>query len=372
MHSKNRIPKIAWVYTVNPGVTFYRYYQFMQWMSEKGLVNSFLFPDWDPNRLLSPDWESKLDEYMPAFEDLMKVSDMMIIQYVSTAHGVALIQALRDKLPVFMEVDDYFSAVPAYSCSYESNAPGDRQDTWATRQMVESTGLICSTQYLADYGRKFNPNVHVIPNCIDPRLWDKKSRPKNERVRIGWIGGDTHEGDLKLVKNVLYEILDAYPECEVMIRRCPFMNTWPKHERLIFADRWVSIDKYPEMVKELNFDIGLAPLRDNYFNRGKSNLRFLEMSAMKIPTVASDVEPFRHDFTGYLCHSEQEWFDILSMLIKNPSQREQDGLKAYDQVITTFGLDNVAPRYYRLIQEVIGQCQHPGLPFQDQATIGVI
>jgi glycosyltransferase involved in cell wall biosynthesis len=350
----NQIPKVAWIYTINPGVTFYRYYQFLQRMSEKELVNSFLFPDWDPTRLLSPDWEEKLDQYMGTFEELLKTVDMMVIQYVATAQGIALVQALRDKLPVFMEVDDYFSAVPSYSCAYQSNMPGDRQDVWATRQMIESTGLVCSTQYLADHGRKYNGNVHVIPNCINPFLWKMEPRSSNGKVRIGWVGGATHEGDLKIVKDVLYELLSAHPNLEVMICSGPPPD-WPKHERLLLVNKWVTIDKYPEMVKSLNFDIGIAPLRDNYFNRSKSNLRFLEMSAMKIPTVASSVEPFKHDFCGYLCATDQEWFDTLSMLITSPSQREQDGLKAYDQVTTKFNLDKISMDYYGLILEATGR-----------------
>ncbi len=349
------IPKVTWIYTINPGVTYYRMYSFAQRLSEKELVNSMLFPHWDVNRLVSPDWESHMDEYMSTFEDLAKNSDMIIMQYVSTPMGIALVQGMRDLKPTYMEVDDYFSGVPSYSCAYESNQPGDRQDYWATVQMKESTGLVCSTTYLADHGRKYNNNVKVISNCIDFNLWDRNEpRPKNDRVRIGWIGSDTHIGDLKIVKDVLYEVLEKHENAEVMMR-IPTSMEWPKHERFIPINAWVTIDKYPELVKSFNFDIGIAPLRDNYFNRSKSNLRMLEYSACKIPTVASNVEPFKHDFTGYTCSTDQEWFDNLSMLIQDASLREQDGLKAYDQVKANFNLDDIAMRYYGLMLEAMGR-----------------
>lgn len=345
-------PKVAFLYTINPGVTWYRFYQFMQRMSELNLVESMLFPDWDAKRLMTPNWERKMKENFPMIHEIVSWADMVVIQYIYSPEGLSLVQAVRDNKPCFMEVDDFFSGVPHSSIAFDSNAPGDSQDYWSTRQMMESTGVIVTTQWLKNQYSKYNPNIHIIPNCIDFRLWDKEPK-ENEKVRIGWIGGATHEGDLKMVKEALYEVLDKYENVEVVICSSPPPN-WTIHPKLKLMDKWAFIDEYANHVKSLNFDIGIAPLRDHNFNRAKSNLRYLEFSACGIPTVASDVEPFKKDFSGVNCSTHQEWVNALSRFIEDPEYRKREGQKAHDLVYDKFNLDKVCLDYYRLIMETTG------------------
>ncbi len=345
------IPKVLFIQTFVPGVTYYRMYCFAQKMGEMELAHSRIFPAWDPKKVVNPDWEDKIDDYKQTLMQMVKWADVVVSQYVSTPGGYSMIKTISEFKPCFMEVDDYFKQLPSQHPAFQTCTPGEGQDYYATQQLMISHGVICSTQYLADLYEKFNNKVYVIPNCVDFEEWDKYSSLKHNKVRIGWIGGSSHGEDLKLCKDALYKILETHPEAEVYIVSCPPPN-WNHIPGMNMVNKWTTIDKYPKYVKELSFDIGIAPLRDNYFNRGKSNLRYLEYSACGIPTVASLVEPFKKDFVGKIAIEKEEWVESLSKLIENKSYRESLGAYAYKDSKKEFNLKKVAEKYAGILGEV--------------------
>lgn len=339
-----RKPRILFCQTINAGITYYRLYCFAKRMAELELADCRLFPPWDPQTAFKQDWAIHIEEGMSFMADMLNWCDLVVCQYLSTPHGVSLVEAMREFRPVYCEIDDYVSGVPSYSHAYNDNRPGDRQEIWATKQMMSADGVICSTQYLADQYRRYNSNITVIPNCIDFDHWDKLKSEPHDGITIGWIGGSTHTGDLKIVKNILYKILDKYPNVTVKIV-IPGPLDWPAHPRMHILHEWQTIDAYPKRFKEHGFDIGIAPLRDNSFNRAKSNLRYLEYSACGIPTVASRVEPFKRNFKGFLCDDESDWKYNLESLIDNEALRLDKGLWAYDHVKQKYNLNDIARDY---------------------------
>jgi glycosyltransferase involved in cell wall biosynthesis len=159
---------------------------------------------------------------------------------------------------------------------------------------------------------------------------------------------------LEIVKLVLLALLDEYPNLEILMPsefRC-FADV--KHPRFKVVGRWVDIMSYPSMMKGWDIDIGIAPLRDNQFNRAKSNLRWLEYSSMKVPTVASYVRPFSESITedGILCRTRQDWHAQLKRLIEDKNERERIGLAAYEKVKTDFNMEKVTKQYRSILEEI--------------------
>jgi glycosyltransferase involved in cell wall biosynthesis len=344
--------KVLFLSTINPGVCFYRQYQFAQKMSELGLARCRIFPEWNPSVLTSPDWERKLDQNLGELEAQVEWADIIVCQYINSPEGLSIVQAMRDIKPTLMEVDDDFKHVPHQSIAYEYNKPGEAQDLWATRQMMESTGVVVSTPYLVNYFKEFNSNIKCIPNCIDFNLWDKYQPTTHPLLRVGWIGGATHEGDLRLVKDALFSLLLEHQNIEIFIVSAP-PPKWSYHERLHLVSQWVNIDKYAQHVKELSFDIGIVPLRDNLFNRGKSNLRALEYSACGIPTVASWVEPFKNGLPVATAKSYEFWVTELNKLISDEEDRRQRGFASYEYVKEFYNLDKVAVMYADYLKDYL-------------------
>jgi len=100
------------------------------------------------------------------------------------------------------------------------------------------------------------------------------------------------------------------------------------------------------------FDIGLAPLRDNHFNRGKSNLRWLEYSALKIPTIASDVEPFKEMQFIFKATSENDWRENMRSLFILDKWREGAGQESYVEAKRKYNLKKVAKEFLNIIKGV--------------------
>lgn len=120
-------------------------------------------------------------------------------------------------------------------------------------------------------------------------------------------------------------------------------------------------DSYASFLKTLgkiHFDIGLAPLADNPFNRCKSNIKWLEYSAHARAGIFSDLEPYResveHGKTGMLVGDDpKEWFEALEYLISNPNQRKAMGRAARKDAFARFGLSKGVHRYLELYRGLL-------------------
>jgi glycosyltransferase involved in cell wall biosynthesis len=107
---------------------------------------------------------------------------------------------------------------------------------------------------------------------------------------------------------------------------------------------------YPELLSKQKWDIGIAPLIDDVFNRGKSHIKWMEYASYKIPTVASNVYPYYKDIqgtktiedgvTGYLCEPK-EWYEKLEKLVLDNNLRNRIGENAYYYV-----KDNWQPQHH--------------------------
>lgn len=129
-----------------------------------------------------------------------------------------------------------------------------------------------------------------------------------------------------------------------------------KHDRVFVNTAWAPIDLFPKMVSSWKGDIGIAPLKDSNFNRAKSNLRWLEYSAMSIPTVASNIYPFknsiRNGIDGIVCNSTQEWYDAIRSLILDKAKRSRMSAEAYRRVKKDFNMGKIAISYKEILNTI--------------------
>jgi len=308
-------------------------------------------------------------------ECFARASDAMIWHPVFYDHTLEFFNEIRQKYgkPTFIETDDNYIDVPAWNEAFHSFGPTSAHRYIATEAMAFADGMFVSTPHLKELYGKFNENIHVVENSLDFKGdrkfvgWDQVSVRKHKGTRLGWIGGRSHFNDLMMVAPVLREILVKYPDvtlclvnsaiqpsCKALGIAYPFEGLTNVH----YADRSVPINRYAQFAASFGFDIGLAPLEDCNFNRSKSNLRWLEYSAMKIPTIATDISHFsqsiRDGQDGFLIKNNdlQEWKNRLEMLIKSQSTREEVGRQAYKRVKKDFNLKTNAAKYVRLLKKL--------------------
>lgn len=198
------------------------------------------------------------------------------------------------------------------------------------RNIALADAVTCTTEPLAEILRQWNPNVHIIPNYL-PRWVFELERPRREELTIGWGGSGTHNMDWAA----------EGPQIKRFLKRSgvPFrlIGAGTRHGydlglpmEQVSAAGWLETPQ--EYWKAIDYDIGVIPLRHHVFNQSKSHLKFLENSALGIPTVASDAGPYsraiKHGETGFLVKRDHEWGKYLRDLVNDEAMREEIGANA--------------------------------------------
>jgi len=203
-----------------------------------------------------------------------------------------------------------------------------------------------------------NHKIKVLPNSIDFNLYKPFPKKKHDHVRIGWIASSSHASEIWLVRNIFHGLFKKYTPQQikiVMLGEVPSItnNFNPKYfESHRFADSWV----YPLKFASMQFDIGIAPLEKNEFNENKSQLKWSEYGALRIPCVATRLEPYKcvkEGETGLLAEQPDEWVEKLSTLIEDEALRKKIGDNAFDYNYEYFNLEKNAKNWVEVYEGIL-------------------
>lgn len=265
-------------------------------------------------------------------------ADIMVLQGCVDMEGIACARAYQHErgLKLVVEVDDALEISEDNPHVIEhkiSNAPAIITKTIGIADLVT-----CTVPYLQTQLSKLNKNVVVLPNYLDMKRWDLPNYTNDSsEVRIGWAGSATHVNDLKLIVEPLKQIMKEHPEVKLIImgdQRIADLFKGYNVETIL----GVAFEAYPARLHGLRLDIGIAPLLTNAFNRGKSNIKFLEYSICSVPSVVSPIA-YKDSATGYICESPAEWYGSLKNLVINKKEREEMGKDAYTYVKENYDLE---------------------------------
>lgn len=228
----------------------------------------------------------------------------------------------------------------------------------------EADLITCSTEFLRKEYLNLNPNVAVLPNCVDPDDWpeeDEIQKNESNKVRIGFVGSVGLHTDIQGFIPVLDE-LKKRDDVQLVVFALPadtpeshdVHNYYkPEYEFWMSYDvEWqpfVPIQDYIETLNNLKLDMLLIPRSDDYFNRCKSNIKFLEASMLKIPVVAKgfstgdspyqDPEDSKH---MKVVIDDNDWMKEIIPLIESKELREEQGSKAREYVLSRYQIkDNI-------------------------------
>lgn len=205
------------------------------------------------------------------------------------------------------------------------------------KTMLRSARAVTVTvPYLAEYVKIYNENVHIITGPIDCSVYRPVPKKDNNKTVIGWIGSPV---TVKYVKGILpgfSELYKKYPEVEFhIVGSKPF-------EAGDINIKFFDWSEEKEIGLLSRFDIGIMPLSDDKWSKGKGGLKILQYFAMGVPVVCSPVginnDLVEEGFSGYFAKSDREWVEKLSSLIGNRELREKMGLKGRNLVEQKFDL----------------------------------
>jgi len=213
--------------------------------------------------------------------------------------------------------------------------------------------VIAGNEYLENYARQFNHNTVIIPTTIDTKQYTPFQVNKNtDKAIIGWSGSITTIKHFKTITSVLEIIKDKYKD-KVEIHVIGDGNY--VDENLGIKGKWWNAET--EIFDLCNFDIGIMPLPDDEWSKGKCGLKGLQYMALEIPTIMSPVgvnsEIIQNGVNGFLAATHEEWIEKLSLLIENPELRIKLGKEGRKTVVEKYSFDSQKERYLKVFQSVI-------------------
>lgn len=219
--------------------------------------------------------------------------------------------------------------------------------------------LTVTTEPLAKIYRRLNDNVHVIPNAIDFAFWEKRPiRYDGDEIRILYTGAANHQEDWMFVSPVLAELQEEHPKLKIVLVGMDWkmLQSGINYKR-VEIHPWVDIESYPHLLQTLCCDIGIAPISKIDFNDCRSSIKWLEYSALKMATVATNYGPYKRDMqdgvTGLLVEERVEWKAALSRLIKDKEYRNQLAAQAFKHCKATYDIDYVVDDWLKAFNSVI-------------------
>jgi glycosyltransferase involved in cell wall biosynthesis len=260
--------------------------------------------------------------------DYTQFDVIIFSRWLGTKHYDVLKKIADSGTPYVVDIDDHW-ILPKYNPAYWAYRKGIKQCVKDSINYADA--VITTTPALAKEIRAINEKVIIASNCLDytHKQWEAEPMERTDKVKVGWVGGVTHEEDLKL-------IADQIKGLDIEFYICGYTpgEIWNRIAKSMPDAKIVegtSVFEYGEVYR--HFDFVVAPLQDNKFNNCKSELKIVEASAYKKPIICSAVYPYLYhgDNDGVLFVQHNEWRTAIQKLVDaGRSVRESMGVSNYD------------------------------------------
>lgn len=212
-----------------------------------------------------------------------------------------------------------------------------------------ATTTTVGNEYLRTHALDFTTRVEVLPTTLDvDRYRPAGERPRRDRLRIGWSGSPSTSKHLETITPALRRLVNELPVELVVIGDPDFELPGAPHVEVRPWSREREIDDVR------SFDIGLMPLPDDEWSRGKCGFKALLYMALGVPTVASPVGVNSTIITsgenGLLATTEDQWVEAVGLLVDSARERERLGRSGRETVVEHYSGQRWAPRFLRVLE----------------------
>jgi len=287
--------------------------------------------------------------YSVRLKDLMKVRryDIIFVHQGLCYFGPPILEYLIAKLNnnIIYDVDDAHFSKPTFASGFAARFY-DRNRIAKISKL--SKQVIVSVDYIKKYVEKFNSNVTVIPTSIDTSRYTSKNYDKqnSSSIVIGWVGTASGLIYLQTLEDVMQKLSTSY-NIELRI----ISSHSIKIPAVKVVHRMWTLENE---IKDLqSIDIGIMPLPNTEFERGKGGFKLIQYMGVGVPVVCSPIginSEIVHDGTnGYLAVAKDEWLKKLSLLIEDENLRERLGRKGRESIQNKFTIEANAAKFVKII-----------------------
>lgn len=215
--------------------------------------------------------------------------------------------------------------------------------------------VICGNEYLADWFVKWNKKIDIIPTAVDADAYNAIPRKESNDFRILWSGSSSGLPYLYLIEDALYNFFENYAGTYLKV----VCNEMPKFQKLQHGTHFEYVKWTPEndisCFKQA--DMGIMPMPDDNWTKGKCSYKMLCYMAAGIPVAVSpfgmNKQVLQMGDIGYGCLNSDDWFDALQLMYKNNHDRQVKGETGKKIVQNHFDVKIIAEKVAQSLKSVI-------------------
>ncbi len=335
----------------------YRFYQYIPYFQDQGAEITI-------QPLLGNNYINHLYKktQLPFVEIIKKYLERIIILLKKNKYDIIWLQQeafpwlpawferafTKSKIPLIVDYDDAF--FHRYD-QHRSNAVKFFLKDKIDKVMNGADLVVAGNQYLSDRAIKNKTKkVIILPTVVDIDRYSTKSFTDNKFFTIGWIGSPSTAKYVSVIHNALREI---YKQGDVRV--------------VLVGSGFLKIENLPLEIKEWNettevkdiqsFDVGIMPLTDSLWERGKCGFKIIQYMACGKPVIASpvgvNVEIIQHSVNGFLANNSEEWIKYLTILKSDINLRMKMGAAGRKLAEDKYSLQLTAPKLFELFQNIL-------------------
>jgi glycosyltransferase involved in cell wall biosynthesis len=212
-----------------------------------------------------------------------------------------------------------------------------------------STLVSVGNHFLAEYVKKYNQNVVVIPTVVDTKKVHVGLQNQSQtKITVGWTGTFTNFFHLHIIENVVNRLKEKYGINFLIIAEKD-----PQLKEMNYTFKKWNFDS--EIVDLMQINIGVMPLCRSEFELGKCGFKAIQFMSLGIPVVVSPVgancDVVKNDETGFWASSEEQWFSLLEKLILDRDLRIKIGKQSQEFIQKNFSVDATLPLFMNLFNK---------------------
>lgn len=235
------------------------------------------------------------------------------------------------------------------------------------KYLITNVGVVTvSSPTLKNQLVYYNKNIHIIPNCLIDAwelnlLNDRNGLSSKKTIKIGYFGSSTHERDLRLIENVIFNVKNYFKDKNIIFEIIGISNNefdWVN--RIDIPNRYLHYYDFVDWLKNVvDWDIAVAPLEENNINFSKSNLKYLEYSALSIPGVYSNVGPYKNIINGVegltVENEVKNWEKAIIRLIEDDYLYKNILINSRKDILENYNLNNSVLIWENILEEFISK-----------------
>jgi glycosyltransferase involved in cell wall biosynthesis len=261
---------------------------------------------------------------------------------------------LLEKYLAFRKIKYIYDYDDAIFHNYDQHS--NRLVRWLLKEKIAEViagakGVIAGNKYLANYALKVNSSVEIIPTVVDLNRFPKQRVYRSDKTfTIGWIGSPSTTKYIEIAAEAISKVCST-GDCKlILIGACNVSLPGINIERRV----WSEDDEVENMQ---GFDVGIMPLPDGPWERGKCGFKIIQYMACSLPVVASPVgvnsEIVESGRNGFLAKSKADWINALNTLRNDKELRQRMGDAGREKVEAQYCLQVTAPKLVAVLQKVI-------------------